>query len=568
MRRRPVVLAVAAVALAAGAYLAFRPPAPPDAGPPRVRFTDATAAAGLRFSHTNGATPRKFLPETMGGGVVVLDYDNDGRPDLFFPNGRPWPGEPGPLPTQALYRNQGDGTFADVTAAVGLNVTLYGMGAAAADVDGDGFTDLFVAGVGASRLFRNDGGTRFIDITSAAGVAGGAELPTPFDTHAGPVPFPASAAFLDYDGDGRPDLFVCRYLTWSPAADLGVKAELPGGGRAYVPPTQFPAADNVLYRNLGGGRFADVSEAAGVHVRDAGRPVGKALGVAVCDADRDGKPDLVVACDTTRNLYFRNAGGRFEEAAMPAGLATADGRPRGGMGVDAAYLDAERLAVVVANFTNEPDTLFVAGAPGRFGDQAQRLGLAGPSRPPMKFGALFLDFDLDGRPDLLTCNGHLEPDIAAARPGETHPQAAQLYWNSGTDFVPVGADRAGPDLFRPLVGRGCAALDYDGDGDLDVVLVANGGPARLLRNEGSGNRSLRLDVPAGSEVTVGDRRFYATPARGYLSQSEAVLTVGLGARDAERVTVRWPGGAAETFAELTPGGVWRLRPGAAAERGR
>ncbi|MFO0799805.1 MAG: CRTAC1 family protein [Gemmataceae bacterium] len=570
MRRTVVLVAVAvAVATGVGYYLYTRTSGcsiTEDAGPPRARFTDVTAAAGLRFTHTNGATPRKFLPETMSGGVVVFDYDNDGRPDLFFPNGRPWPGEPGPLPTQALYRNQGDGTFADVTAAVGLDVPLYAMGAAAADVDGDGFTDLFVAGVGASRLFKNDGGKRFIDITATAGVAGGAELPTPFDTHAEPIPFPASAAFLDYDGDGRPDLFVCRYLTWSPAADLGVRAELPGGGRAYVPPTQFPAADNVLYRNLGGGRFADVSEAAGVQVRDAGRPVGKALGVTVCDADRDGKPDLMVACDTTRNLFFRNAGGRFEEVAMPAGLATADGRPRGGMGVDAAYLDADRLAVVVANFTNEPDTLFVSGAPGRFADQAQRLGLAGPSRAPMKFGALFLDYDGDGRPDLLTCNGHLEPDIAAARPGESHPQAAQLYWNGGTEFVPVTADRAGPDLFRPLVGRGCAVLDYDGDGDLDVVLVANGGPARLLRNEGSGNRSLRLDVPPGSEVTVGDRRFYAKPARGYLSQSEAVLTVGLGGREAESVTVRWPGGAAETFAEPAPGGVWRLRPGHAAER--
>jgi len=562
--RRPIVLTVAVVALAAGVYLVTRRPTCTltiDSSPPRVRFTDVTAASYLRFTHANGATPRKFLPETMGGGVVVLDYDNDGRPDLFFPNGRPWPGEPGPLPTQALYRNVNNNTFEDVTAAVGLDVSLYGMGAAAADVDGDGFTDLFVAAVGASRLFRNDGGKRFIDITATANVAGGAELPTPFDTHAGPIPFPSSAAFLDYDGDGRPDLFVCRYLTWSPAADLGVKAELPGGGRAYVPPTQFPAADNVLYRNLGDGRFADVSEAAGVHVRDGGKPAGKALGVTVCDPDRDGRPDLIVACDTTRNLYFRNVGARFEEAAMPAGLAYADGRPRGGMGVDSAYLDAERLAVVVANFTNEPNTLFVSGAPGRFADLAPRLGLAGPSRAPMKFGALFLDVDLDGRPDLLTCNGHLEPDIAAARPGETHPQAAQLFWNAGDTFEPVTAARVGPDLFRPLVGRGCAVLDYDGDGDLDVVLVANGGPARLLRNDDGANRSLRLDVPPGSEVTVGDRRFYATPARGYLSQSEGVLTVGLGRSEvAERVTVRWPGGATETFTDVAAGGVRRLRP--------
>jgi hypothetical protein len=584
--RRPAVLLAAAAALAGGALLAYRYSRPPaaDAGPPAVRLTDVTAAAGLRFTHVNGATPRKFLPETMSGGVVVLDFDNDGWPDLFFPNGRPWPGEPGPIPTQALYRNNRDGTFADVTAAAGLDVALYAMGAAAADVDGDGWPDLFVAAVGASRLFKNVAGPhgrRFVDVTKAAGVAGGDELPEPFAPHTRPVPFPASAAFLDYDGDGRPDLFVCRYLTWSPAGDLGVNAQLPGGARAYVPPTQFSAADNVLYRNRGDGTFEDVSEAAGLHVRDAGQPVGKALGVAVCDPDRDGWPDLVVACDTTRNLYFRNvagpAGRRFEEAAMPAGLAYADGRPRGGMGIDAAYLGPDRLAVIVANFTNEPDTLFVSTAPGRFADAAQAAGLAGPSRVPMKFGAVFLDLDLDGRPDLLTCDGHLEPDIAAARPGEAYPQPAQLYWNAGglgPTFVPLAADRAGPDLFRPLVGRGCAVLDYDGDGDLDVVLVGNGGPARLLRNEGTANRSLRLDVPVGSdvEVVVGGelRRFYAQPARGYLSQSEGVVTVGLGrAEAAEKVTVRWPrpaGGTAE-YAGLAAG-VWRLRPGAAAERVR
>ncbi len=397
-----------------------------------------------------------------------------------------------------------------------------------------------------------------------------------------PVPFPASAAFLDYDGDGKPDLFVCRYLTWTPAGDLAVNAALPGGGRAYVPPQQFPAADNVLYRNRGDGTFEDASEAAGVRVRDGGQPVGKALGVVVCDPDRDGWPDLVVACDTTRNLFFKNVaapnGRRFEEAAMPAGLAYADGRPRGGMGIDAAYLDPDRLAVLVANFTNEPDTLFVASAPGRFADAALPAGLAGPSRAPMKFGALFLDFDLDGRPDLLTSNGHLEPDIAAARPGESHAQPAQLFWNAGGQigFLPVGADRAGPDLFRPLVGRGCAALDYDGDGDLDLVLVGNGGPARLLRNDGTdANRALRLDVPPGSEVTVESagaaQRVYATPPRGYLSQSEAVLTIGLGAAaSAARVTVRWalPTGGEAEFAGLAAGGVWHLRPGKPAERAR
>ncbi len=566
---------------------------------PDVRFVDVTDRAGIRFRHVSGATGRKLLPETMGSGVVVLDFDRDGRPDLFFVNGRPWPGQPDPpggRPTPALYRNKGDGTFEDVTAAVGLNVSLYGMGAAAGDFDNDGFPDLLVTAVGGNRLFRNVGGKRFEDVTASAGLGGGdlPDVPWPeFLARTKPIPWPTSAAWLDYDGDGRLDLFVCTYVTWSPAYDAGINAVLPGGGRAYVPPTQFPGAHCVLYRNTDGTHFEDVSERAGVRVSEAiGRggapePIGKALGVVVCDPDGDGWPDLVVANDTVRNFFFHNVpaegGGRkFEEIGSTVNVAYADGRPRGGMGVDYAEIRPGRPAAVVANFSNEPDTLLALrpGGPLLFRDTALTEGLAGPSRAPMKFGAFFFDFDLDGRMDLLTANGHLEPDIAVSQPLQSYPQPAQLFWNTGRDeklFELVPPEVAGPDLFRPAVGRGSAYLDFDGDGSPDVVLTENNGPARLLRNdnhtgnhwlrlvlEGDGRRSNRDAIGAEVAVEAGGVTVRRTVvgSRGYLSGSELAVTVGLGkAEKADRVTVRWPGKDAGTqeWTDLAAGREHRLR---------
>jgi hypothetical protein len=408
------------------------------------------------------------------------------------------------------------------------------------------------------------------------------------------IDFPSSAAWLDYDGDGRLDLFVCDYVSWSPAHDLGVIAVLPGGARAYVPPQQFGGAQCRLYRNAGGRKFEDVSAAGGVFVSEPGEPgrpraVGKALGVIVLDADSDGWPDIVVANDTVRNFFFHNVPGSngarvFQENGLFAGIAYADGRPRGGMGIDATEIRPGVLSVVIANFTNEPNSLFrlLGTNPVRFVDVAAETGMSAPSRPAMKFGTVFFDFDRDTRLDLFTANGHLEPDIAVAQPGQTHAQHAQLLRNTGEasgQFV-VATAPGGGAAFPRMVGRGCAVLDFDGDGRLDLVVTENNGPARLFRNESpDANSFARFSLTGtgetnrdaiGAEVTIDaggtTQRRYITGSRGYLSQSDIAAFFGLGsATKVDRVTVRWPGraGKVQEWRDLSANATYRLTEGEA-----
>jgi enediyne biosynthesis protein E4 len=569
------------------------PPSSPDVPKrdvqqvPRLVFSDITEEAGIRFHHTNGAAGKKLLPETMGSGVAFIDYDKDGHQDLLFVNSRPWPGStPGKMPTMALYRNRGDGTFEDVTVKMGLDVPLYGQGVCVGDYDNDGWPDIFITAIGGNRLFHNEHGTRFRDVTEAVGLPGSTwpKDSDDFLKQEKPIAWPSSATFLDYDGDGKLDLFVCQYVTWSPAIDLGIDFKLVGLGRAYGRPTNFEGSQCILYRN-NGDKFEDVTVQAGIQVlEDEGvavdarkRNVAKSLGVIVCDPDEDGWPDIVVANDTVRNFFFHNVkspdGKRhYEEIGLKVGLAYAEANARGGMGIDWGEVLAGSNAIVIANFANEPCSFLCQDRPGRlaFADQSIVFGLAGPSLGPLKFGTFFADVDLDGRLDLLSNNGHLEPEIAKVQAGQSFAQSPQMFWNTGRRigcFEPFTEKQAGQDLFKPLVGRGSAYADIDGDGDTDFVLTANNGPARLLRNdntlghhwvrlvlEGDGKRSNKSAI--GATVTLeADNRVqtrYIAGARGYLSQSELPVTFGLGkVNKIDRVTIRWPGKDAGPPTELS-----------------
>ena len=530
--------------------------------PPSMEFTDITRVAGINFVHVNGAYGERLMPETIGSGAAFLDYDRDGDQDLFLVNSRSWEDrEQGTEPArQALYRNDGKGNFEDVTAEAGLAFTSYGMGVAVGDYDGDGWRDLFLSSLNANRLFRNDGG-HFWDVTAEAGVAGGADT------------WSASAAFFDYDRDGDLDLFVVNYVKWSPEIDLEIDFRLTGLGRAYGAPLNFVGTDSYLYRNEGEGRFTDVSASAGIQLANpvSGHPVGKGLGVVPVDYDRDGWLDLAIVNDTVRNFLFHNKGdGSFEEVAVFEGIAyDRNGKATSAMGVDAAFFrDDREIGIAVGNFANEMASLFVT-TEGRapFVDEAVLEGLGPASRIPLTFGLVFLDYDLDGRLDLLLANGHLEHEIQKVQQSQTYAQPPSLFWNCGEGcrgrFVPVTDAGA---MTEPLVGRGIAYADIDGDGDLDVLITQNGRRPALLRNDQeTGNHWLRLAlkgrapntdaIGARLELTVGGVTRYreVMPTRGYMSQVELPVTLGLGTADrVERLRILWPDGSEQ---ELVPEAV-------------
>jgi hypothetical protein len=527
--------------------------APPQAAPP-VTFTDITREAGIDFVHVNGSTGEKLMPETIGSGAAFLDYDNDGDQDLLLVNSKWWPGEERePTPTLAFYRNDGHGRFTDVTAEAGLKITCFGMGAGVGDYDNDGWTDLYITTLGKNYLFRNDHG-RFVDVTARADVAG---LDTDWST---------AAAFIDYDNDGDLDLFVGNYVLWSRKIDLEIDFQLTGLGRAFGAPNHFTGANNRLYRNEGDGRFSDVSLAAGIAVNDpvTGMPEGKTLGVAPIDYDRDGWIDLVTSNDTVRNFLYHNLGnGRFEEIGSLEGIAyDRNGKATGAMGIDAAYFRNDSdLGIGIGNFANEMSSLFVTEAGhAPFADEAILVGFGPASRLALTFGLFFFDYDLDGRLDIFQANGHLEGDINVVQPSQTYAQPAQLFWNCGdacrTPFVL--AENTG-DLAMPLVGRGAAYADIDGDGDLDIVVVQNGRRAVLFRNDQQlGHHWLRVKLEGrtvnrnaiGAELTLTangvTQRRSVMPTHSYLSQVELPVTFGLGdAQQVDNLTVTWPNGQSQ-----------------------
>ncbi len=539
---------------------------------PKVKFVDITKESGIGFVHYNGALGEKLLPETMGAGVAFLDYDHDGDPDLFFVNSSYWPGHvTNPAPTQALYRNDGKGHFTDVTKEAGLDKTFYGQGVAVGDYDNDNDPDLYVTAIGRGYLFRNDGKGHFDDVTEQAGAKG-------------PHGWLTGAAFVDIENDGDLDLFICNYINWSPEIDKVQGFQLTGLGRAYGPPTSFSGSFCALLRN-DGGRFVDISQEAGIEVStpDLKVPVGKSLGVAPFDVDGDGLVDIAVANDTVQNFLFHNKGHcKFEELAIVAGIAfDQSGSPRGGMGADwAAFNNDDRIGLAIGNFANEMTALYVCDQPStlQFSDLANLFGLGAPTQPPLKFGLFFFDYDLDGRLDLLTANGHLEPDIAKVQASETYAQPVQLFWNSGQPgkdlFQLVTAENAGADLFKPVVGRGTAYADIDADGDLDVVLTVNNGGARLFRNDGGNqNHWLRIELSGSSstctrealgakvELKSGEMicRRQLFPSKSYLSSVELPLTFGLGkAEKADEIKITWPSGRITSLVDVKAGRSYRV----------
>jgi enediyne biosynthesis protein E4 len=529
---------------------------------PEMKFTDITASSGIKFTHNNGATGEKLLPETMGGGVAFFDADSDGDQDLLFVNSTEWPwSTSGRKPTtSALYRNDGKGNFEDITAGSGLDVSIYGMAPAVGDYDNDGNVDVFISGVGGSKLFRNLGGGRFADVTTTAGVGGSTN------------DWSTASAWVDYDNDGDLDLFVGNYVRWSREIDFKVNYTLDGVSRAYGPPMNFEGAFPYLYRNEGNGRFNEMGQAAGLQVRNeaTGVPASKTLGVAPVDLDSDGWIDLVVANDTVRNMVFHNQrDGTFKEIGGASGVAfDVYGNTRGAMGIDAArYRNDGVLGIAIANFANEMTALYVSQKqPLIFADEAIPEGIGPAGRLLLKFGLFFFDCDLDGRQDLLSVNGHLEEEIGKIQKSQRYEQPAQLFWNSGAasgaSFLVVPETRSGADIHKPVVGRGSAFADIDGDGDQDVIMTQVGRGPVLLRNEQAlkhnwlrlkliGSKSNRDAIGAWVKATIAGDVLWrqVMPTRSYLSQSELPISLGLGKSEKiDELEITWPGGAKQKVA--------------------
>ena len=538
-------------------------PSVPDDIVPLLAFRDTTTAAGIDFVHANGATGQKLLPETMGGGCAFLDYDSDGDQDLLFVNSRQWEHDAAANSTpatMALYQNDGTGKFKNVTAAAGLDVSFFGMGVAVGDLDNDGDPDLYFTAVGPNHLFRNDGG-KFVEVTQAAGVAGAKDA------------WSTSAGWLDYNNDGRLDLFVCNYLEWNAEFDLGQKFTIDGKERGYGRPKDFNGTYPYLFRNDGDNKFTDVTESAGI--RHAGAPRGKSLGVTFADFNRDGWIDIFVANDTVQNFLFHNLGnGTFKECARDCGAAfDLRGNARGGMGTDlGCFRNSDRMGITVGNFTNEMTALYVsqdAGdgeTPPMFEDEAIPSSLGPVTRLELSFGVFFFDPDLNGRLDVMSSNGHLESDIHRFQESQHYEQPPQLLYNCGTqyqtEFILAPAERCGADFAKRIVGRGAIFADVDGDGDQDVVISTTGGTPRLLINgQQTGHHWLRVkltgttcnrdaigswvDVHAGDQVL----RQQVMPTRSYLSQVELPVTFGLGTEaSVKRIVIRWADGKTREIA--------------------
>jgi len=546
------VLALAALSVLA-AVSSQAPPAPAE----HIHFEDITRAAGIHFVHNNGAFGKKYLPETMGPGVAFIDYNNDGWQDLFFVNGTRWPGHPGSVTTPALYRNNHDGTFTDVTKQAGLAIPMYGLGVTVGDYDNDGYDDLFVTAYGQNHLFHNNGNGTFTDVTKKAGLWGPSELST-------------SAAWVDTTRDGLLDLVVANYVDWSPDKDL--YCTMDGVHKSYCTPESYHGASLRLWHNNGNGTFTDETKESGLY-----DPTSKSLGIAILDANQDGFPDIAVSNDTEPNkLYINNRNGTFTEKGIPEGIAySEDGVARAGMGIDAADYDQSGYpSLLITNFSNQMIGLYQNQENGLFVDVAPTSQVGRTSLLTLGFGCFFFDYDLDGWPDIFVADGHLDPAIESIQHRVHYAEPPHLYRNlDGKNFVDVAA-QMGAAFDTPRVARGAAYGDILNDGALDIAITTNGGPAQLFLNEGATNHALRLKLVGtksnrdgiGSVVWVKSpttsQKQMLRSGSSYLSASELLLTFGLGSSTrAEIIEVHWPSGAVTRLTNVPADQILTIREG-------
>jgi len=525
-------------------------PALAEASEPSFRLADITATSGIDFLHNSGAFGDKRLPETMGPGCAFLDYDCDGWLDILLVNGMDWAGHRRRTSTPQLYRNNRDGTFTDVTRAAGLAVELYGIGVAVADFNNDGFPDILITAVGQNRLFQNTGKGHFIDVTQKAGLGGRQAFST-------------SAMWFDYDRDGFLDLFICNYVKWSPEHDVSCSVD--GKNKSYCTPEAYRGSTCWLFRNRGNGTFEDVTAKSGIFDTTS-----KSLGVALLDYDRDGWPDLLVTNDTQPNKLYRNRrDGTFEDVAVRAGVAfSEDGKARAGMGIDVADFDNSGFpGIAITNFDNEMISLYRPNGSGGYTDVALKTGVGRASQNSLGFGCAFADMNLDGWLDLIAVNGHIDEAVRNVNHNHGYAQAPHLFLRDGKGKFRDAAVEAGQAFAAPKVARGLALGDFDGDGDVDILITTNQGPAHLYRNDApSGNRSLRMHLvgtksnrdAVGAVVRLttadGTQMRMVKTGSSYLSQSELTLTFGLGRRtQADRCLVEWPSGVTQEFRNLQAG---------------
>lgn len=518
----------------------------PASGQFPIQLVDVTREAGISFEHNSGAFGKKYLPETLGSGCALIDYDNDGWLDILLVNGMDWPGHHRQRTTLKLYHNNRNGSFTDVTREVGLDLEMYGIGVAVGDYDNDGFSDLYITCYGQNRLFHNNGDHTFTEVTRRSGLEGYTGLST-------------SALWFDFDRDGYLDLFVANYVRWSPETDI--YCSLDGRTKSYCTPEAYPGITCWLFRNRRDGTFEDVTGKAGLH-----DPTSKSLGMTIIDYDLDGWPDLFVANDTQPNkLYHNNGNGTFSETAVTAGVGfSEDGVARAGMGTDAADYDNSGLpSIVVTNFSEQMVGLYRNEGHGFFIDEAPRSAVGKSSRLTLGFGCFFFDFDLDGRLDLLVANGHIDEAIRRVESHISYAESPHLFHNEGGGQFRDVAALVGSSFSQPKVARGCAYGDYDNDGDLDVLMTTNNGSAYLFRNDGTPNHSLRFRAIGtrsnrdgiGTNVRIwtpqGMRWMTVKSGSSYLCQSDRSVTFGLGQlHRVERVVLEWPSGLKQELGRL------------------